>query len=95
MIRGLLAALALFFSFATTTSSADDHFLEVLRSRNIVYISPEWAIWDAHQVCNALQQGATPTQLAQTLMQQTNLDGYHAGFFVGASIGTYCPQWRL
>jgi hypothetical protein len=25
--------------------------------------------------------------------QQSNLDGFHAGYFVGASIGAYCPKY--
>jgi hypothetical protein len=25
-------------------------------------------------------------------MQQSGLDGYHAGFFVGVSIAAFCPR---
>lgn len=91
VINGLLAALAIFF--AISTSPTDEKFLEALRSHDISYESPEWAIWDGHQTCLALDNGYSPTQVAEALMQQTRLDAYHAGFFVGASIGAYCPQW--
>jgi hypothetical protein len=26
------------------------------------------------------------------VMAQSDLDGYHAGFFVGASIAAFCPR---
>jgi hypothetical protein len=26
------------------------------------------------------------------VMTQTDLDGYHAGFFVGVSIAAFCPR---
>ena len=30
--------------------------------------------------------------VANDVMTQTNLDGYHAGFFVGVSIAAFCPR---
>jgi hypothetical protein len=28
------------------------------------------------------------------VMTNSNLDGYRAGFFIGASIAAYCPRYR-
>ena len=30
--------------------------------------------------------------MANDVMQQSGLDGYHAGFFVGVSIAAFCPR---
>jgi Protein of unknown function (DUF732) len=68
-------------------------FLAVLTAHGISYATPELAIWDAHQVCANVAMGNDPKAIAMTLVKQTNLDGYHAGFFVGASIAAYCPEW--
>jgi hypothetical protein len=46
-----------------------------------------------------LIRGETPAQVAQDVMNykdvvsSSNLDAYHAGFFVGASIAAYCPKY--
>ena len=84
---GIIAALTALFGI----TPCDQNFLDLLRSHDIVFISPEWAIWDAHQVCVSLQNGATPETIAQGVMQESGMDPYHSGFFVGAAIGTYCP----
>jgi Protein of unknown function (DUF732) len=46
----------------------------------------------AHEVCDELDQGKQVTDVANDVMAQSNLDGYHAGFFVGASIAAMCPR---
>lgn len=92
MLAKIIAAFSLFLGL--DGSNIDDQFLAALRSHGIVYVSPEWAVWDGYQVCADLGAGASPGLVAQWLMQQTTLDQYHAGFFVGASIAAYCPQYE-
>ena len=52
-----------------------------------------------HVACTELDQGETPAQVAQDVMNNkdvltsSNLDAHHAGFFVGASIAAYCPKY--
>uniref|UniRef100_UPI003899C910 DUF732 domain-containing protein n=1 Tax=Mycobacterium sp. HUMS_1102779 TaxID=3383487 RepID=UPI003899C910 len=71
----------------------DDAFLDALQAKNIHYPSPEAALSGAHEVCNELQRGASPSQVASAVMDNSPLDGYHAGYFVGASMRAYCPQY--
>lgn len=95
MLQGIIAALTLMLNNAAMPPMTDtDHrFLAALDSHGVGYISPDWAIWDAHRVCTELTQGEQAEQVAEGIMQQTDLDGWHAGFYVGASIASYCPEW--
>ena len=70
----------------------DDRFLAALQSQGITYQSPEAAIAAGHLVCSELDHGETPQQVAQDVINVSNLDPFHAGYFVGASIGAYCPN---
>lgn len=70
----------------------DDAFLAALRARNIHYPSSESAIIAAHDVCHELDMGKAPPQVASDVMNNSELDGYHAGYFVGASMRAYCPR---
>jgi len=71
----------------------DERFLASLRSQGITYVSPEVGISAGHTACTELDQGKTPTQVAQDVINSSNLDGYHAGYCAGASIGAYCPKY--
>jgi len=71
----------------------DDKFLAAMQAQSITYRSPDAAIAAAHLVCTRLDQGADKGQVAQEVMDNTDLDPYHAGYFVGASVGAYCPQY--
>ena len=80
-------------------ADADAKFLAALTSQGITYSSPEVMIAAAHVACTELDRGETPGQVAQDVMNNkdvltsSNLDAFHAGFFVGASIGAYCPKY--
>ncbi|MGO8771501.1 MAG: DUF732 domain-containing protein [Mycobacterium sp.] len=80
-------------------ADADAKFLAALTSKGITYASPEIMIAAGHVACTELDQGETPGQVAQDVMNNkdvltsSNLDAFHAAFFVGASIGAYCPQY--
>ena len=71
----------------------DDAFLGALQAKDIHYPSPEAAIAAAHEVCNELRRGVAPSQVASDVMGNSRLDGYHAGYFVGASMRAYCPRY--
>jgi hypothetical protein len=78
---------------AVRADPIDDRFLAALASRGISYNSPEAAVTAAHQVCTELGSGRTKDDVAQEVMDRSGLDPYHAGYFVGASVGAYCPQF--
>jgi Protein of unknown function (DUF732) len=79
-------------------ADSDAKFLAALSAKGITFASPEVMIAAGHVACTELDQGETPTTVAQDVMNNkdvltsSNLDAYHAGFFVGASIGAYCPE---
>ncbi|WP_424738293.1 DUF732 domain-containing protein [Mycobacterium sp.] len=80
-------------------ADSDAKFLAALSSKGITYGSPEVMIAAGHVACEELDRGETPTTVAQDVMNNkdvltsSNLDAYHAGFFVGASIAAYCPKY--
>jgi Protein of unknown function (DUF732) len=102
-LRSLLTGLVLAFAVlgvvavAAPTAHADyavesSSFLGALTSRGITFASKQAAIAAAHEVCDELDQGKQASDVANNVMTLSNLDGYHAGFFVGASIAAFCPR---
>jgi Protein of unknown function (DUF732) len=97
-IAATLMTAALLGPFGAAVPAAhadpnDDKFITALQSQGITYQSPEAAIAAGHHVCEKLAQGETETQVAQDVIDSTDLDPYHAGYFVGASVGAYCTQF--
>jgi hypothetical protein len=91
----LLVVLSSVAGVAAPTANADavdNNFLTALSSNGINFASGQNAIAAGHQVCDELDQGRQASDVANDIMNQTNLDGYHAGFFVGVSIAAYCPR---
>lgn len=74
-------------------TATDDAFLAALTAKGINYESPETAIRSGHLVCQELDSGQPPQQVANDVMSNSHLDGYHAGYFVGVSIRAYCPKY--
>jgi hypothetical protein len=72
--------------------SVDASFLNALQSKQITFASGREAVIAGHQVCDALDGGRVSGDVANDVMQQSGLDGYHAGFFVGVSIAAFCPR---
>lgn len=79
---------------AAQATGSDDAFLAALTAKGINYESPDAAIHSAHLVCQELDSGAPPQQVANDVMNNSHLDGYHAGYFVGVSIRAYCPKYQ-
>ena len=73
--------------------AADDAFLATLIAKGIHFGSPDKAVIAGHEVCDELGNGKSPAQVASTVQTNSGMDGYHAGFFVGASIRAYCPHY--
>ena len=102
-LRSLIAGLVLAFALlslvavAAPTAHADyavdsGNFLSALTSKGITFASRQSAIVAGHEVCDELDQGKQASDVGNDVMTQTNLDGYHAGFFVGVSIAAFCPR---
>jgi Protein of unknown function (DUF732) len=101
-LRSLLAGLVLAGALlgvaaeaapaARADADTSTTFLSALTSRGITFGSRQAAIAAGREVCDELDQGKQASDVADTVMTQSNLDGYHAGFFVGASIAAMCPR---
>jgi hypothetical protein len=87
-----LGALAVAAPIAHADAT-DDAFLGALTSKGIHFGSPTKALVAGHEACDELDNGKSPTQVASTVQSNSDMDGYHAGFFVGAAIKAYCPQF--
>jgi hypothetical protein len=101
LLAGFVLAIALIglVSQAIPTARADandssdsSRFLGALTSKGITFGSGRAAIAAAQQVCDELDQGKQAADVANEVMAQSKLDGYHAGFFVGVSIAATCPR---
>jgi hypothetical protein len=99
LLTGLVLAFALLslVAVAAPTAHADyavdsSNFLGALTSKGITFASRQSAIAAGHEVCDELDQGRQASDVGNDVMTQTNLDGYHAGFFVGVSIAAFCPR---
>jgi hypothetical protein len=72
----------------------DGKFLAALKSEGITdHVSPQDAIEAGHAVCQKLEAGESPTQVANDVLNSSTMPAYHSGYFVGASIEVYCPQY--
>jgi hypothetical protein len=78
---------------AGALSSVDDTFLKVISAEGIGYDSPKDAIYAAHDVCFALDDGADPVDLGLDLLDDTDLTTQQAATFVIAAVDSYCPEY--
>jgi hypothetical protein len=82
---------------AVSTAHADTNdnkFIALLNSEGITdHVSPSHAIAAGHSVCEKLDGGETPTQVANDVLNSSTMPAYHAGYFVGAAIKVYCPKY--
>lgn len=90
-IAGLLGTLG---TAATAhATNPDETFLAALKAKGINYESPDAAINSGHTVCHELDMGQTASQVANSVLTSSQLDSYHAGYFVGVAIKAYCPKY--
>jgi hypothetical protein len=87
---GFVAAVAVPSAHA---DAVDTNFLVALKSKGINFASAQSAIIAGHEVCDELDLGRQPSDVATDVMKNSNLDDYHAGFFVGVSIAAFCPRY--
>jgi Protein of unknown function (DUF732) len=98
VIRFLAVVFALLAPLgAVSTAHADTNdakFLALLKSEGITdHLSPDHAIAAAHNVCEQLDAGKSPTDVANDVLNSSEMPAYHCGYFVGAAIKVYCPKY--
>ena len=99
LLAGLVLAVVLLGLAAVTGPTAradavDNLFVEALKAKGINFASDQAAIIAGHEVCDELDLGRQKSDVATTVMANSPLDGYHAGFFVGAAVAAYCPRYH-
>ena len=92
VLVGALSSVAAAAPIAHADAS-DNAFLEALTSKGIHFGSPDKAFIAGHEVCDELRGGKSAAQVASTVQTNSQMDGYHSGFLVGAAIKAYCPQY--
>ncbi len=78
---------------AGALSSVDDRFLNKISAEGIGYDSSKDAIFAAHDLCSALDDGADPVDLGLDLLHHTDLTTDQAAAFVVAAVDSYCPEY--
>ena len=99
LLGGLGAVVALLGLAAVASPTAhadavDNAFVAAVKAKDIQFASPQAAIHAGHEVCDELDSGKQTSDVANEVMTNSNLDGYHAGYFIGVSIAAYCPRYR-
>ncbi|ORV62238.1 hypothetical protein AWC03_07535 [Mycobacterium europaeum] len=93
----VLAAAMLLPAASASADPADDAFIAALENYGIAVDDPGTTIAHGHAVCTGLDRGQDSSVLALKVMKDTQLNvstRRQAGFFVGASVASYCPQYR-
>ena len=90
------AALALAASgTASALTTADDAFLADIESAGITYDDASVAVSNAHAVCEALDEGYAPEDIAVELLSLNDLSVNQAATIVVASVEAYCPSYEV
>lgn len=92
----LLSVLGLLPAASTPASAdpGDDAFIASLANYGIEVRDPDVAIAMAHRVCTGFDNNANASVLAMKVKRDTDLSMKEASYFVGLSVGAYCPQYR-
>ena len=93
----LLAAATLFPAATASADPTDDAFIAALENYGIDPGDRDAAIAHGHGVCAALDRGQDSSVIALKLIKDPKINvstGRQAGFFVGDSVASYCPQYR-
>ncbi len=93
----VLLSAALLFAPSAAADPTDDAFIAALENYGIDTDGRDITIAHGHAVCAALDSGQDSGALALRLVNDPKLNistRQQGGFFVGASVAAYCPQYR-
>ena len=80
---------------ASALTTADDAFLADIESAGITYDDASVAVSNAHAVCEALDEGYAPEDIAVELLSLNDLSVNQAATIVVASVEAYCPSYEV
>ncbi|WP_082948352.1 DUF732 domain-containing protein [Mycobacterium sp. 852014-52450_SCH5900713] len=93
-IVALAGGAAVFFATPASADQKDDSFISEIQRNGIVFTDRGAAIAAGHNMCAGLDSGKTPTSLVLNVVRATDLSAHEAGYLLGASVASYCPQHR-
>ena len=93
VVGAVLLFAALFSAAPASADATDAAFVAALAKERIVVTDQNTAVAMAHAVCAGFDNNAKSGVLALKLMKQTDLSLQQSGYFLGASISAYCPQY--
>jgi Protein of unknown function (DUF732) len=79
---------------SSMASSTDDTFISVITEEGIEPPPAKEATGVAHDVCTMLDDGADLYDAVSSVSEFTELAVEPSAFFVGASIASYCPEYK-
>ncbi|OBG72042.1 MULTISPECIES: DUF732 domain-containing protein [unclassified Mycobacterium] len=88
------SAAAVLCAAPAAADPTDDSFLSALTNYGIVIGGDNDPIAMARAVCDGLDKNQKASFLALKVKREANLTAKQSGFFVGASVSAYCPQYR-
>jgi hypothetical protein len=88
----LAVAAALFTAAPAAAEEPDDSFLGTIDVIGIPITDPAAAISAGRGACKALDGGAEVPAAVDTVASDTGISPDDAAYFVGVSIGAYCPH---
>lgn len=89
-----MAAAGLLFAAPASADQNDDSFLAAIQRNGIAFGDRGAAIAAGHNMCAGLDKGKTPTSLVLSVVKATDLSAQAAGYLLGASVASYCPQHK-
>ncbi|OSC27362.1 hypothetical protein B8W69_14350 [Mycobacterium vulneris] len=93
-VGAILSIAALAFATPATADETDDAFIAGLAKGGITMLDNDNAIAMAHTVCTNVATNPNVSMLALQLAKQTALSPKQSGYFIGASVVAYCPQYK-
>jgi hypothetical protein len=93
LAAGVLGLAAVVTAGTASAGSIDNKFLDQLDADGIVYPNPQAAISLAHDVCDALDDGASSDEVISAVGKETGLDPETSEIFAVDAANAYCPEY--
>ncbi|OBG27814.1 DUF732 domain-containing protein [Mycobacterium sp. E3198] len=96
-VCAVLLSVALLSAAPASADATDDAFIAALENYGIDAGDHDVAIAHGHAVCASLDRGQDSSVIALKLIKDPQIKvttKRQAGFFVGDSVASYCPQYR-
>ncbi len=92
-ISAVVLSASLFSAAPASADDTDDAFIAALQNHGINMPDRDAAIATAHCICDGFGKGDTRAHLVLSIVKATNLSPHQAGYLIGASVASYCPQY--